>query len=91
MSPLDTYILVWLALISLTATIATIKDKHAAKVHSFRVPERTLLLFGLAGGALAEYLTMLAIRHKTKHKKFMIILPLEIVLHIALATIYILN
>lgn len=42
------------------------------------------MLLGFFGGALAEYLTMKAIRHKTLHKKFMIGLPLFILIHVAI-------
>ncbi|MBQ5843177.1 MAG: DUF1294 domain-containing protein, partial [Clostridia bacterium] len=40
-----------------------------------RIPEKTLFLTALFGGSLAMYITMLVIRHKTKHKRFMIGLP----------------
>ncbi len=63
----------------------TIHDKQRAKQHERRIPERTLMLIGLAGGALAMYLTMRAIRHKTLHRKFMWGLPAEIALQAILA------
>lgn len=65
------------------AVIITVADKSAAKRNKWRVPEATLMLIGLFGGALPMYVTMKTIRHKTKHKKFMIGLPLEIALHAA--------
>ena len=37
---------------------------------------------GLLGAAGPMYLTMKKIRHKTKHKKFMLGLPAEVILHI---------
>lgn len=78
------FLLIYFALISVAAVIITIKDKRAAIRGKQRIPEATLMLTGLAGGALAMYTTMKIIRHKTKHKKFMIGLPLEIALHAAL-------
>lgn len=60
----------------------TVYDKWAAKHKKRRVPERTLLSLGIVGGAAAMYLTMKMIRHKTKKKKFMVGLPLEILLHV---------
>ena len=79
-------IVIWFALISLIGVILTVYDKIAAKKRPRnRVPERTLLLCGALGGALPMYLTMLLIRHKTKHKKFMIGLPVIVVLQIAAA------
>ena len=87
------YLLVWLAVISVTAAVVTLYDKIAAKKGAWRIPEKTLLMIGFIGGAAAEYAVMQAIRHKTKHKKFMITLPLFIVLHvgIAVAVLYFCN
>lgn len=79
------YLLVWLAVISAVTAVVTLYDKIAAKKGAWRIPEKTLLLLGFIGGAAAEYAVMQTIRHKTKHKKFMILLPLFIVLHIGLA------
>ncbi len=77
-------ILIYLAVISAVAVVITIADKTAAKKNLWRVPEATLMLIGLFGGALPMFVTMRVIRHKTKHKKFMIGLPLEIALHTAI-------
>ncbi len=76
--------LIYLALISLVAIIITVADKYAAKKGMWRIPEATLMLIGLLGGATAMFIIMRTIRHKTKHKKFMIGLPLMIALHAAL-------
>ena len=45
-----------------------------------RVPEKTLFAFSIAGGSIGMYATMYLIRHKTKHKRFMIGLPIIILL-----------
>ncbi len=82
MNPLHYVILGYLALISIISIIVTIADKSAAKAKRRRVPEKTLLLLGLFGGAAAMFITMVIIRHKTKHAKFMIPLPLFAVVHI---------
>lgn len=76
--------LIFLAFISVIAVFITIYDKAAAKTGKRRVPEKTLMLIGLFGGATAMYCVMQLVRHKTKHKKFMIGLPVFIVLHIVL-------
>ncbi len=72
---------VYLVVINLIASVITIIDKRRAVKHLWRISENCLLLFGLIGGALGSYLTMLTIRHKTKHPKFMVLLPLMILLH----------
>ena len=80
----------YLAVISLSAVLLTISDKLRAAKHKWRISEATLLLVALFGGAAAEYITMRCIRHKTLHKKFMIGLPLILVLHLCIvgAVIY---
>ncbi len=75
------YILIYILCISIVSAIITAYDKRAAKKYpKHRVPENVLLIFAIAGGSVAEFLTMLKIRHKTKHKKFMVGLPVIIVL-----------
>jgi uncharacterized membrane protein YsdA (DUF1294 family) len=75
-----------LLLIALVGVILTVYDKRAAKKNPRnRVPENVLMLFAVLGGALPMYLTMLLIRHKTRHKKFMVGLPVIIALQIAAA------
>lgn len=72
---------------ALISVFVTVWDKRAARRGARRVPERTLMLLGLLGGALAMYITMRVIRHKTLHRKFMIGLPLCILLHAVLLAI----
>lgn len=60
-------------------------DKRHARTGGRRVPERTLFLFALLGGALGGAAGMLAFRHKTKHASFMMGMPLILVLNLALA------
>jgi len=76
---------VYLAAISLVAVAITAHDKRAARRNKRRVPERTLLLIAALGGGIAMYVTMLLIRHKTRHAKFMVGLPVIILAQVALA------
>lgn len=81
-------IAVYLAVISLVSIIVTVYDKRAAKANPRgRTPENTLMLLSLLGGSAAMLATMLIIRHKTKHIKFMLGIPLIIVLQIALVAL----
>ena len=77
-------LIIYFAVMALISVVLTVADKVSAKRGGWRVPEATLMILGLFGGALPMYVIMRTIRHKTKHKKFMIGLPLEIVLHVAL-------
>lgn len=85
------YGLIYLLLISAVSAATTVADKIAAKRHVWRIPERTLFLFSILGGSVAMYLTMLAFRHKTKHKRFMVGIPVIFVIQAALLTFIFLN
>lgn len=82
--PWSALIIIYLAILAVVSVALTVADKASAKRGGWRVPEATLMTVGLFGGALPMYVTMKTIRHKTKHKKFMIGLPLEIALHAAI-------
>ncbi len=88
---LSNLIIIYFAVISLVAAVMTVADKIFAKKGMWRIPEATLMLVGLLGGALAMFITMRTVRHKTKHKKFMIGLPLMIALHAALVCFYVIK
>ena len=60
-------------------------DKLCAKKGWWRIPEKVLLLSAFFGGSLGALLGMKAFRHKTKHRKFTILVPLFLILQIALA------
>ena len=76
--------LIYLAAISVVAFIVTVYDKIAAKkLPKHRTRERTLLLLSALGGSVAMLLTMLTIRHKTQHVKFMLGIPVIILLQVA--------
>ena len=77
--------LAYLALISIVAVVLTLRDKSTAEKGKWRIKESTLLLAAALGGAIAMLLTMKGIRHKTKHAKFMIGIPIIIVLQLAVA------
>ena len=78
-------ILVYLAVINLAAIIMTVKDKRAAQQRLRRTAESTLLFIAFIGGSIAMFLTMRGVRHKTTHTKFMVGIPVIIVLQIAAA------
>jgi uncharacterized membrane protein YsdA (DUF1294 family) len=72
-----------LIIINFIAILVTVYDKRQAKKHRWRVPENTLLLLAALGGSPAMLITMRLIRHKTQHKKFMIGIPVIMILQIA--------
>ncbi|MDE6763476.1 MAG: DUF1294 domain-containing protein [Oscillospiraceae bacterium] len=84
------YFLIYLAAVSLIAIIMTVSDKSRAKKHKRRIAEKTLFGTAVLGGSAAMYLTMLAVRHKTKHKRFMIGLPLIMIVQ-AIVIAFVIN
>lgn len=76
-------ILIWCSVMSFICFMAMGIDKLKARAGKWRIPERTLFLLAAMGGALGGMLGMLAFRHKTKHKSFVIGMPLLLLLNIS--------
>lgn len=70
----------YFCLISLISIVVTVSDKVFAIKHKWRVRESTLFLLSAMGGSAAMYVTMILIRHKTRHIKFMLGIPVIFVL-----------
>ncbi len=68
----------YILLINLISVILSIVDKLFAIKNMWRISEKCLFTVALLGGAAGMYITNLLIRHKTKHKRFMLGLPLII-------------
>ncbi|MCE2615321.1 DUF1294 domain-containing protein [Phocaeicola oris] len=67
-------------MINLIAFITYGIDKWKARYHRWRIPEATLILLAVTGGALGAFIGMKVFRHKTQHWKFKILVPLLLVL-----------
>lgn len=80
------FFLTYLIAISFIAAIVTVFDKASAKVRGPRIPESVLLLLSMIGGSATMFLIMLCIRHKTRHIKFMLGIP--VIMGIQLLIIY---
>lgn len=74
----------FLLLMNLLSFAAMALDKRKAQLGCRRIPERTLLLLCFLGGSLGGLLGMFLCRHKTKHLKFTVLVPLFFILHTAL-------
>lgn len=77
-------VLLYAVIINFISSVLTVSDKKRSIKGHFRISEKTLFVFAFLGGALGEYITMRKIHHKTLHKRFMIGLPLIIIVHLAL-------
>ena len=59
-------------------------DKFFAKKGMRRIPEKTLILIAALGGAFGAYAGMQLFRHKTKHAKFNISVPVLMAVHLGM-------
>ena|GEM_PF-412896 len=80
---LPLYVL-WLIAGTIATAFAFTYDKFQAKRRGNRIPEVVLLGASLAGGVLGGWFGMLAIRHKTLHRRFWVVQWLSTALHAGL-------
>ena len=79
-------LIVYAAVISVLSVLVCIYDKVISKSGKvkLRIPEKSLFVWSAAGGSVAMLVTMILIRHKTKHASFMVGIPAIIVAQAAL-------
>jgi Predicted membrane protein len=79
--------------VSIISSLVTIYDKVTAMKQSGqrRIPEKTLITLSVIGGSIAMLVTMLLIRHKTKHIKFMAGIPIIIVMQLIVVFYLLIN
>ncbi|MBQ7971716.1 MAG: DUF1294 domain-containing protein [Clostridia bacterium] len=59
-------------------------DKYKAKRGHWRIPEKFLLGCAFLFGSVGAFLGMKVFRHKTRHNKFRIGIPLMLLVHLLL-------
>lgn len=80
---LITFVHTYLILINAAAFVLMLSDKQKARRGAWRIPEATLMGFAVFGGSIGAIAGMYLFRHKTKHPKFSVGLPLILGLQIA--------
>ncbi len=82
------YLGIYLVIVSIVSIVATVYDKIVSKYPGIRrIRERTLLFLSAFGGSAAMLITMLLIRHKTRKPKFMVGIPVILLLQSALVAL----
>ena len=79
--------LTYILIINLIEFILMGIDKYLAIKKLYRIPEFTLLFMSAIGGSIGGILGMITFKHKTKKIKFIILIPLFLIIN----TIIILN
>ena len=75
------FILYYLLIINALGLLFMLIDKQKAKRNAWRIPEATLLTIAALGGSIGCIAGMYLFRHKTKHLKFTVGLPLLFILN----------
>ena len=78
--------ILYLLIINAAGFLSMLLDKHKAKKNAWRIPERTLLAIACFGGSIGSILGMQLLRHKTRHLKFSLGLPLILAVQMVAAT-----
>lgn len=76
MELMDYLVLGYFGLLCLLGYISMGIDKQKARTKAWRISERTLLLIAFLGGGLGSLIGMYTFRHKTKHTKFILLVPI---------------
>ena len=74
--------LIYLLLINAAGFCIMLYDKYLAKNNLWRIPEKTLLGIAAFGGSIGCLVGMYVARHKTKHLKFTLGIPMIILVQI---------
>ena len=77
--------LIYLLIVNAVGFLLMLTDKHKARKNLWRIPESTLLMAAVLGGSLGCLAGMYTVRHKTRHLKFTLGIPLILILQISLA------
>lgn len=82
------YSLAYLLLISALGFLFMYADKQKARKKQWRIPEATLMTIAALGGSVGSLLGMYTFRHKTRHPKFTVGIPVILALQIGLLAWY---
>lgn len=77
-------LILYLLIINAAAFLLMLVDKHKARKKLRRVPEAMLLSTAAIGGSIGALMGMYLVRHKTKHLKFTVGIPVILALQIIL-------
>ena len=76
---------VYLRIVNALGFVLMLADKRKARKKKWRIPESTLMLVALIGGSIGCLSGMYLFRHKTRHPKFTVGVPLILALQVVFA------
>lgn len=81
----------YLLLANLVGYFLMWSDKRKAKLGKWRIPESKLILIALLGGSIGVLFGMKKFRHKTKHAKFYIGIPVIFFIQIVMTVMIVVH
>lgn len=81
---LEHLVLLYLIIINAASFLLMLVDKRKAKRGMWRIPEATLMAIAAMGGSVGSLAGMYCFRHKTRHIKFTLGIPLVLIIQILL-------
>ena len=78
-------LIIYLVLINALGFFLMIADKSRARKNRRRVPEATLMFVAVIGGSVGSLAGMYLVRHKTRHLKFTVGIPVILALQTVVA------
>lgn len=78
------YLYIYLLLINATGFLLMLSDKRKAIKKRWRIPERMLIGISVLGGSIGTLMGMHLFRHKTRHLKFSVGIPVILAFQIVL-------
>lgn len=82
--------LLYALIINLIAFFVYADDKRRARHDQWRISESTLVVVALVGGSVGALLAMLMLRHKTRHRKYVIGIPAILLVQILIIYVLVL-
>ncbi|MDD6200806.1 MAG: DUF1294 domain-containing protein [Firmicutes bacterium] len=78
------FLIPYLITVNALGLLLMLADKQKARKKRWRIPEATLMGVAAIGGSAGVFLGMYLFRHKTRHPKFTVGVPLLLILHCVL-------
>ncbi|MBR1972134.1 MAG: DUF1294 domain-containing protein [Oscillospiraceae bacterium] len=78
-------ILLYLLIINAVGFLLMLVDKFKARKNLWRIPEATLMTVAAIGGSVGSLIGMYTVRHKTRHLKFTLGIPLILAVQVVAA------
>lgn len=84
-------IIIYLIIMNLITFLAMLIDKRKAEKGKWRIKESTLLMLALIGGSIGEIIGMFVWHHKTQKTRFLIGVPVIILLQLLIIIVIIIK